>query len=260
MKKQASVTQRWIPYVLTLVLLLGGGLVSCKSAPPAPETVPGGPEIKVKAGETITIHADAKGADTYEWTLQGIGQISSPKGKAILYTAPNEAGTALLSVAAHNNQGNSPETLRTISVSTPSIPPGPIAIQPTQDTELEDKDCPNGARGALQAQRTISLSGLKPGQKYRLTLNGWKGDPLNDELCKIDCTDQGEGFWDFDMEVIADENGTVSQRRLEATLPSGVELYPDTTYKVKFFVKEGPPRYCTVLGHDQFRFTVESLQ
>lgn len=259
MKKQALVTQRWIAYVLVLVLLLGGGLVSCQPTPPAPETVPEGPEITVKAGETIAIHASAKGADRYEWTLGGVGQISG-EGPAILYTAPDEEGMALLSVTAHSSRGASPPTSLTINVQSPPVS-GPILIKPARDTALEDKDCPiPGAQGVLQAEGTISLSGLESGQKYRLTLNGWRGVPPNDELCKINCTSQGEGYWDFDTEVIADESGTVSQRRLEAVLPSGVELYPDTTYKVKFFVKEGPPDYCTVLGHDEFWFTVEALQ
>jgi hypothetical protein len=261
MKRQTLTAQRWIPCALVLVLLLGSGLVGCKSTPPAPETVPSGPAITVKSGETIAIHASAEGADRYEWGFQGEGEVSSLQEPAILYTAPNEGGKALLSVTAHNSRGASPPTSLTINVSQPPIPLGPIAIKPVQDTTLVDKDCPiSGAQGEVQAQGTIDLSGLEPDQTYRLTLNGWSGVPPNDELCKIDCTSHGEGFWDFDTQVTADANGEVSQRRLEAALPAGVELYPDTTYKVKFFVKEGAPRFCTVLGHDEFRFTVESLQ
>jgi len=257
MKKQALVTQRWILYVSVLVLLLGGGLAGCGGTPPAPETVPEGP-ITVQAGETIAIQASAMGAAKYEWTLGGVGQISGTEGPAILYSAPKEGGVALLTVSAHNNRGTSPPTSLTINVLAPP-PTGPIAIKPTQDTTLEDRDCPiPDARGEILAQGTIDLSGLEPGQTYRLTLNGWRGVPPNDELCKIDCTSQGEGFWDFNTQVTTDEGGKVSQR-LEAVLPSGVELYPDTTYKVKFFVKEGAPRYCAVLGNDEFRFTVEPL-
>jgi len=258
MKKHAWVTRRRICYFLALVLLLGGGLVGCK--PPAPKTVPAGPEITAKAGEGIAIRANAKGASRYEWTLAGVGEISGPEGAAVVYTAPNEGGVAVLTVTAYNAQGASPATSLTINVSAPAVC-GRIAIRPAQDTALEEKDCPiPGARGVLQAQGTISLSGLEPGQKYRLSLNGWSGVPPNDELCKIDCTSQREGFWDFDTDVTADANGAVNQRPLEAFLPCGdVELLPDTAYQVKFLVKEGPPRFCTVLGYDEFWFTVEQL-
>jgi hypothetical protein len=122
---------------------------------------------------------------------------------------------------------------------------------------LKPKDCPIGAQGEVLAEGTIKLSNLKSGQTYRLTLNGWKGTPPNDELCKINCTAAGEGYWDFDTSVTADENGKVNQE-LQASLPSDeVELFPNTTYKVKFFVKEDvKPSYCAVLGNDEFWFKV----
>jgi len=78
--------------------------------------VPAGPEITVKTGETITIRVSAKGAATYEWTLQGIGDISSPEGSPILYTAAEEGGKAILSVTARNDQGASPPTSLEITV------------------------------------------------------------------------------------------------------------------------------------------------
>jgi hypothetical protein len=85
-------------------------------APPAPQTIPEGPEITVRAGGTTAIHASAKGADRYEWTLMGEEQISSFEGSSILYTAPNKPGVVKLSIAAHNDQGDSPLTELTINI------------------------------------------------------------------------------------------------------------------------------------------------
>jgi len=262
-KRKALTVQRGVLRILVLAVLMVG-LAGCCTEPKNLVTAPAG-EIDMSVGKQIVIKASAEGADRYEWELHGGGNISSTEGQTILYTAPEESGMALVTVIAYNDECESPETSLTIRVPplptpTPSPVVGPVAIKPTQDTVLEDKDCPNGAAGEILAQGTISLSGLKPGQTYWLTLNGWKGVPPNDELCKIDCTSHGEGYWDFDKQVIADEDGRVSQRPLKAVLPFGVELFPDTTYKVKFFVKEGPGSFCTVLGHDEFWFTVEALQ
>jgi len=119
MKKRAMVTQRWVPYAFVLVLLLGGGLAGCRGAPPAPETVPEGPDIMVEAGETIAVQASAEGASRYEWRLGGAGKISETEGPAILYTAPDEPGMATLSVTAHNSRGTSPPTSLIINVYIP---------------------------------------------------------------------------------------------------------------------------------------------
>jgi len=115
MNEQTGLTaRRWI--LCVLVLILGVGLTGCKSPPPAPETTPAGPEITVRSGETIGIRASAKGADGYEWTLGGVGKISGTEGPAILYTAPGEAGMAMLSVTARNDRGASPATSLMINV------------------------------------------------------------------------------------------------------------------------------------------------
>jgi len=98
---------------------------------PAPQTVPSGPEIAVKVGETITIRVTAEGAGRYEWTLSGAGEISGNEGPAILYTAPNEPGVATLSVTAHNKRGASPSTLLVINILCPSIANAEGTVSPT---------------------------------------------------------------------------------------------------------------------------------
>jgi len=85
-------------------------------APPAPQTIPQGPEITVKPGGTTAIYASTKGVDRYEWTLTGPGQISSSEGSVIFYTAPDEPGVTTLSVSAHNRRGASLPTSLTINV------------------------------------------------------------------------------------------------------------------------------------------------
>lgn len=117
MKKQTGlITQLWVLYVLALALLLGIGLAGC-SPPSAPKTTPEGPEITVSPGDTVAIQVSAGGADRYQWTHQGVGEISATDGPAILYTAPEEAGgKALLIVTAHNDRGASPPTSLTINI------------------------------------------------------------------------------------------------------------------------------------------------
>jgi hypothetical protein len=113
MKRQRGLAaRRWICGVL--VLLSGTGLMGC-TPPSAPEITPAGPEIKVVPGETVAIQASAKRADRYAWTLGGVGEISAAEGSAVLYTAPNEPGMALLTVTAYNARGAS-ETTLTIDV------------------------------------------------------------------------------------------------------------------------------------------------
>lgn len=72
------------------------------------------------AGNKIAVSAGATGADGYRWELQGDGEISATEGDTILYTAPEQAvegGTmALLTVAAYNDYGASPQTSLVINV------------------------------------------------------------------------------------------------------------------------------------------------
>ena len=129
--------QTWF---LVLVVLLMVGLAGCKPAPPptptatplpspTPTATPlpppppapvinlPGQEVTVEPGKTIYVRASADGADKYEWTLMGEGEISASTGPAILYTAPEEGDTvAILTVTAYNARGSSPETALTINV------------------------------------------------------------------------------------------------------------------------------------------------
>jgi len=84
--------------------------------PPAPQIVRGGPVALVRAGEAVVFRASVEGASRYEWTLGGVGEISGNGGPAILYTAPEEGGVALLTVTAYNAQGASPATSLTIKI------------------------------------------------------------------------------------------------------------------------------------------------
>ena len=86
--------------------------------PEAPTIEPAG-EITVEAGTKVAARASTTGADRYEWTLQGDGEISGATGPAIIYTAPEAGGTiAVLTVIAYNDQGASPPTSLVINVAT----------------------------------------------------------------------------------------------------------------------------------------------
>lgn len=85
--------------------------------PEAPVTNPTGPEINIEAGQKLAINAEAKGADRYEWTLQGDGALSATTGPSVLYTTPETDTVAIITVTAYNDQGASPSTAITIKVS-----------------------------------------------------------------------------------------------------------------------------------------------
>ena len=127
---------------LAVILLFAIGITSCKSAPPptalpvvqteaqtaegspakppnleAPVTNPAGPEITLDAGEVLAISAKSTGANKYEWTLQGAGELPATTGPAVLYTAPETDTVAIITVTAYNDQGASPSTSITIKVS-----------------------------------------------------------------------------------------------------------------------------------------------
>lgn len=137
-------TRRWL--LGTLVLLFGVGLAGC--APAAPEVTPAGPEVAVASGDTIAIQANARGADTYKWTLTGIGEISATEGPSVLYAAPMDAGgKGLLTVTAHNDRGASPATTLVIKVSLP--PPSITIASPLAEAVCPlNEECRFDVRGA----------------------------------------------------------------------------------------------------------------
>lgn len=131
-QQTSAVTQQRILHILILVVLSSISLASCESTPVptatleptptlippgTPETEPAG-EVAVEAGTSRAIQANAEGADRYEWTLQGIGEISSTGPEpTILYSAPEEeAGAAILTVTAYNAQGASHPTSLVINI------------------------------------------------------------------------------------------------------------------------------------------------
>ncbi len=182
-KRTGSATQRWLPRVSVLVLLLAIGLAGCGPSPTptvtptleptptqpptaTPEPTPPSPpaasviypagEITVEAGKKLAIHASAAGADRYEWTLQGDGQISATTGDAIIYIASEEEGAmAILTVNAYNDQGASPPTSLIISVA------------PTASIRLEALAIPAGwMSGGGSPEPFISLGGGSPNDCY----------------------------------------------------------------------------------------------
>src|SRR5438270_3351346 len=115
-------TRRGVIVLLVCAPLLILGLTRCggstlQDSPPAkPVTAPGGPEVETEAGRDVSIRASAKGAERYEWELEGDGLISATEGEAVIFSPPDHEGTARLNVTAYNKHGASPKTSLIISV------------------------------------------------------------------------------------------------------------------------------------------------
>lgn len=239
------------------ILLVAVSLAGCSCSPPQPQTVPEGPDISMQPGETISVQASAKGADSYKWTLAGEGQISPSDGQGpvVMYTAPEgKNASAMLTVTAFKGDLASLPTVLKIQ----SILPETVVIVPAGDTVLGSGsgivNCPaSGARGEIRGRGFLNLEGLKPDSMYYLTLNGKPGARPNDALCAKGRAGGEECYWDF-MQVETDSEGRVGVE-LVINL-GGVALFPEEVYDVKFFVKDDA--YCTVLGTNDFLFTIES--
>jgi len=257
-----------------LLLVAGCGLTATSTSPPCELTLKvdneevGPDPVELSVGQIVAIEATSnRKRDVVEWLVTGVPPGVVSEGRlAVIYTAPDGAGKNIVTVQATATDGvfcgTASVTFDIIPPTPTPIPPGPVLIKPTGDTVLISDgsivDCPiSGAQGEIRAQGLLNLSGLAPGQLYHLTLNGKRGIPPNEELCKTNCTPTGEGYWDF-MSVTTDSAGTVSNEELVGLLPPGVELFSGETYNVKFFVKD--VSYCTVLGNNDFLFTVESRQ
>ena len=277
--------QRLNQLVLTIgiVSMVLSPIAGCKPRPtPIPTPVPAckltlkvdnevGPgPVELSVGQSVAIEATSnQKLSVVKWSVAGspAGILSSNEGLAVIYTAPDGAVLNIVTAEATAADGTDCSTSVTLNLIPPTptpIPPvvGPVLIKPTGTTELiSDRtivDCPIlGAQGQIKPQGLLDLSGLMPGQRYHLTLNGKHGIPPNEELCKINCTPTGDGYWDF-MVVTTDQEGKVSNEELIGLLPDGPKLFSEKIYNVKFFVKD--VSYCTVLGNNDFLFTVEPRQ
>jgi hypothetical protein len=139
-------------------------------APSKPVTAPGGPEIEVETGKDVPIRASARGAEKYEWELEGEGSLSANTGEAVIFTPPDHEATARLNVTASNKNGASPKTSLTISIlAEASLPLDTVAIpvgwmsgagQPERFISLE-----NEHEGCHSAQTCLRLT-YKPGGQW----------------------------------------------------------------------------------------------
>jgi hypothetical protein len=129
----------------------------------------------VDAGKNIAVHASAEGADRYEWTLQGKGQIGASEGPVVLYTAPAEGDAiAILTVTAYNAQGASPQTSLTINV-LPKPVPAAISLDKLA-MPLGQMSCKKGERNANSIQVNGALDNCHTGSDcMRFTYSAGKG-------------------------------------------------------------------------------------
>lgn len=103
------------------VCACGSGRSAGETPPPAkPSLTPGGPDLTLGPGMVQSLRASSTGAVRFEWTLQGLGTISSSTGETIAYTAPDQAGAmAIVTVTALNQNRASAQSSISISTSSP---------------------------------------------------------------------------------------------------------------------------------------------
>lgn len=93
----------------------------------------------------------------------------------------------------------------------------------------------------------IKITGLVPGHRYALTINGYKGKAGNDVLIKKYKEYNGEGYVDF-KKINADENGVI-----KGTFSKKL---PPSEYYVKFLVKDPSANWAVILSEDDIEFEV----
>jgi len=92
------------------LLLLTFVLTACGQPPSKPNIDPG-EMAHIDAGKKLVVKANSDGADVYNWTLSGDGNIPTISEETIPYTAPIEGNTVgILSVRAANQYASSPPT------------------------------------------------------------------------------------------------------------------------------------------------------
>ena len=134
--------------VSLLLWMILSGIVACGAPPDPPLLSPAG-SVSLKAGDTISMSATSENATSFQWNLQGIGQISSQTGTATIYTAPaDRGGVAIVEVIAANANGESSPTALQISVATPPpAPPSNFTIESPSDGETIEANQSFGANG-----------------------------------------------------------------------------------------------------------------
>jgi hypothetical protein len=113
---------RVLQFPLSLALLVC--TLGCKP-PEKPAISPAGDVVTVAPGQSEIFSVATADADvSYKWSLQGEGQISRTTGTSVVFTAPRKDGAmALLTVAAQNKHGSSPEASVAISVPSTAFVP-----------------------------------------------------------------------------------------------------------------------------------------
>lgn len=96
----------------------------------------------------------------------------------------------------------------------------------------------------------VMLQELKPGGVYVLTINGEVNRSGNKELQKYNDS-SGEGYWDSSP-IEADNSGYIHTQL-------NVEL-PESSYDVKFLVKDVKNNWKVILKNDNLRFTIEKIK
>jgi len=100
-----------------------------------------------------------------------------------------------------------------------------------------------------QFNSEVMLQELKPGGVYVLTINRKIDCPCNKELQRHNDRD-GEGYWDSSS-MKADNNGCIHTQL-------NIEL-PESSYDVKFFVKDIKNNWRVILKNDNLRFTIGEI-
>ena len=81
------------------MVFVAGLLVSCGSSePPLVGTIQSSAGTTIQTGETTSLNVEASGSDLqFEWTAIS-GSLSDPSQPAVIYTAPNSAGSDTVTV------------------------------------------------------------------------------------------------------------------------------------------------------------------
>jgi hypothetical protein len=131
---------RAFPMLVVALMLLGLSVVGCNKSPVI--TLLEGPSsVEKGTSATFTCHADDPDGNSlsYAWNCSS-GQMTSPTGASITWTAPNGTGNATIQVIAEDPHGASDSTSKVVSVTAPytqKIVDGTIDVPPGGDSSFE---------------------------------------------------------------------------------------------------------------------------